>query len=75
MKHTMSLGDVSRLLNIRPHRLEYAITNRLVREPAERIGGHRVFTLADVRRLAAHFGVTLPSAEAAAEPVAVPAGV
>jgi hypothetical protein len=47
----------------------------LVREPAERIGGHRVFTLADVRRLAAHFGVTLPSAEAAAEPVAVPAGV
>ena len=69
MKHTMSLGDVSRLLNIRPHRLEYAIANRLVRETAERVGGHRVFTPADVRRLAAHFGIKLPAAAAAAEPV------
>ncbi len=75
MKHTMSLGDVSRLLNIRPHRLEYAISNRLVREPAERIAGKRVFMPADVRRLATHFGIKLPAAAAAAEPVAEAAGV
>ncbi len=67
MKHTMSLGDVSRLLNIRPHRLEYAIANRLVRETAERVGGHRVFTPADVRRLAKHFGVILPTTKTTAE--------
>ncbi len=71
MKHTMSLGDVSRLLNIRPHRLEYAIANRLVREPVERIAGKRVFVPADVRRLATHFGIKLPAAAAAAEPTAV----
>lgn len=71
MKHTMSLGDVSRLLDIRPHRLEYAIANRLVCEPAERIAGKRVFAPVDVRRLARHFGVKLPAAEAVAEPVGV----
>ncbi len=67
MKKTMGLGDVSRLLNIRQHRLSYVLDNRLVCEPAERIAGKRVFTPADVRRLAKHFGVILPTTETTAE--------
>jgi len=77
MKHTAknySLKDVTALLRRRAHVVEYALANGLVPEPQLRVGGRRIFTLADVRRLAKHFGVTLPSAEAAAEPTAEPVG-
>jgi hypothetical protein len=69
-QHTMSLKDVSHLLNVKPYRVEYLLANDIVPEPELRISGRRVFTPDDVRRLAEHFGVTLPSAEAAAEPMA-----
>lgn len=64
----MSLQTVSRLLGVRAHRIEYVLSNQIVAEPQLRIAGKRVFTTADVRRLAAHFKVTLPVAEAVAEP-------
>jgi len=71
----MSLQTVSRLLGVRPHRIEYCLSNQLVPEPKLRIAGKRIFTPADVRRLATHFKVTLPTADAAAEPTAEPVGV
>ncbi len=36
-------------------------------EPRLQVAGRRVFTSEDLQRLAKYFGVTLPSAEAAAE--------
>jgi hypothetical protein len=62
------------MLNVRMHRLEYCLANNLVPEPRLRISGRRIFGPEDVKRLAAHFKVTLPSAETA-NPVAEPAGV
>lgn len=53
------LGDVSRLLNIKPYRITYALTSGLVGEPQLRIKGQRVFQTQDLDRLAQHFGVRL----------------
>jgi len=69
MNHNMSLREVSDLLNVRMHRIEYCLSNQIIAEPKLRIAGKRVFAPADVRRLAAHFGVKLPPAEVVAEPV------
>ena len=71
MKKAMTLKDVVEELGgqIRPHQIEYLLANRIIPEPELRLGGRRVFTPADVRRLAKHFGMTLPAAEAVAEPV------
>ena len=71
----MSLKDVARLLGVKAYRVEYVLAHEIVAEPACKIGGRRAFAPADVRRLAAHFKVTLPAAEAAAEPAAELAGV
>jgi hypothetical protein len=64
---TYSLKDVTLLLQKRAHVIEYALANGLVPEPQLRLGGRRIFTPADVQRLAKHFGVTLTTLEPAAE--------
>ena len=75
MPQTMSMQDFARLLHIQSYRIEYAYRHDRLPEPGLRIGGRRIFTLEDLQRLAEHFGVTLPAAEAAAEPVTEIAGV
>jgi len=75
MPQTMSMGECARILQVQSYQIQYAYAHGRVPEPRLRIGGRRVFAPADVRRLAAHFGVTLPAAEAAAEPTAEAAGV
>lgn len=45
--------DVCRELKIPYHRLEYAFFNGLIPEVAKTSGGRRVYTEADVRRIAA----------------------
>jgi hypothetical protein len=67
----MSLQTVSRLLGVRPHRIEYCLSNQLVPEPKVRLAGKRVFASEDLARLAEYFGVTLPTegAESVAEPI------
>jgi DNA-binding transcriptional MerR regulator len=54
-KHYL-LKDVARKLGIKPYRITYALSTRLVGEPSLRIGNKRVFSPEDVDRLAAHFG-------------------
>jgi DNA-binding transcriptional MerR regulator len=71
----MSLGAVAALLKVKPYRVEYLLANGLVPEPEMRVSGRRVFAVDDVRRLAAHFKITLPSVEPTAEPTAEAAGV
>ena len=75
MPQTMSMGECARLLRVQSYRIQYAYAHDRLPEPRLRIGGRRVFGPEDVQRLAAHFGVTLPAAEAAAEPTAEPVGV
>jgi hypothetical protein len=55
------------------HRIEYCLSNQIVPEPKLRIASKRVFTPADVRRLARHFGVTLQ--DTTAEPTVEIVGI
>ena len=46
------IGDVSRKLNVPPHRIAYLYLTRKLPEPELRLGNRRVFTEADVRSIA-----------------------
>ncbi len=69
MSNSMSLKDVAQILGVKAYRIEYLLSHEIVAEPAQRIGGRRVFMPEDVQRLAEHFKVKLPVAEPA-EPAA-----
>lgn len=56
MQKLYSLKDVARLLNVRSHRVGYAVSSGAVPEPDLRLGNKRIFSTEDVRRLADHFG-------------------
>jgi hypothetical protein len=53
------LNEVARRLQMRPHKVVYAITSGQVEDVGLRIGGRRIFRPSDVQRLARHFGVKL----------------
>ena len=74
MPQTMSMQDCARILQIQSYRIQYAYAHNRLPEP-HRVAGRRVFTLDDLQHLAKHFGVTLPTTEAAAERVAEAVGV
>lgn len=57
MQKMYSLKDVAKLLEIRSHRVGYAVSSGAVPEPDLRLGNKRIFTSEDVNRLAEHFGV------------------
>jgi DNA-binding transcriptional MerR regulator len=56
MNKVFLLGEVARLLEMRPHQVAYAISSGLVPEPKLRIGNKRIFQADDIKRLRAHFG-------------------
>ncbi len=59
MQQLLGLGDVSRLVGIARHKIEYAIANGAIPEPELRITNKRVFTTDDVQRVADYFGVVI----------------
>jgi hypothetical protein len=61
MTNLYSTVDVSRLLNVGEHRLAYAIRTGKLEGPTLKIANKRVFTEADLRRVADYFGVETPS--------------
>jgi DNA-binding transcriptional MerR regulator len=61
-----SLKDVSKLLGIRPHRIDHAIATGLVAEPKIRVANRRVFQQEDLNALKKHFGLTLKNGKAVA---------
>jgi DNA-binding transcriptional MerR regulator len=63
----LSLKDVSKLLGIRPHRIDHAIASGLVKEPKIRVANRRVFQQEDLITLARHFNVKLKDRQAAIE--------
>lgn len=46
-----SLGDVARLLAVKPHRILYALSVGTVAEPALRVAGKRLWNAAEVAAL------------------------
>lgn len=46
------LGDVARMLGVRPYRIVYLLQTGQVPEPALRLGCRRIFTNEDCRRIA-----------------------
>ena len=55
MKRYYLLNEVAQLAGTLPHRIAYAITNRHLPEPEERLNNHRLFTEADVKRIQEYF--------------------
>jgi len=51
-----SLKDIAARLKRKPYQIAYLLTTGQIKEP-RRIGGKRVFTANDLKRLAKHFGV------------------
>ena len=52
-----TIADVSKRLNVRPHRVAYLFLTRKLVEPRLRLGGRRVFTHGDARRVAKALGL------------------
>jgi DNA-binding transcriptional MerR regulator len=55
MKKHYLLNEVARLVGTPPHRITYALTNRHLPEPEERLNNHRLFTEADIMRIKLYF--------------------
>lgn len=51
------LGDLSRRLNVPPHRITYLFVKRAIPEPELRLGNRRVFTNEDGRAVAKLLGL------------------
>lgn len=63
MDQSYSLSEVARLLGLQGYRIAYAHTTGAVPEPPK-FCGKRAYTLDDVRRVAAHFGIPFETADA-----------
>ncbi len=53
MRNLLTLKNVADLRNVKPYRIGYVLSVKLVPEPALRIGNNRVFSQDDLVRLAA----------------------
>jgi DNA-binding transcriptional MerR regulator len=62
MNTIFSTGEVSRMLGIPAYKIGYAHATGRLEEPAFRFLDKRCYSIADVRRVAAHFGVPLEDA-------------
>ena len=58
-----TIADVSKKLNVRPHRVAYLFLTRKLVEPRLRLGGRRVFTNGDAKRVAKALGLTWQNEE------------
>lgn len=55
-EHLCLIGEVSRRLEVPPHRIAYLFLTRKLAEPELQLGNRRVFTEADVRHIAQALG-------------------
>ena len=63
-KQLFLLSDVADRLQLPPHRIAYLLVTKKLEEPALRLGNRRIFTEADVKRVAKALGRTLVREEA-----------
>lgn len=59
MDQLFSTGQVARLVGVPSYKIEYAHANNHLGEPTQRVMNKRLYTAADVRRVAQHFGIVL----------------
>ena len=59
MQQLLGLGDVSRIVGIARHKIEYAIANGAIPEPQIRIANKRAFSPEEIQNIAEYFGVNL----------------
>lgn len=57
------ISDVARMLGVPPHRVAYQFMTRKLPEPSLKLGNRRVFTLADVQRVAKALGRNIGDTE------------
>ncbi len=57
MEHMYLISDLSRRLDVPPHRIAYLYTTRRLPEPL-RVGNRRLFNEADARRVAEALGLS-----------------
>ena len=63
MQQLLGLGDVSRIIGIARHKIEYAIANGAIPEPTLRIANKRAFTEEDLQRIADYFGIEIKTGD------------
>ena len=63
MQQLLGLGDVSRVIGIARHKIEYAIANGSIPEPRLRIANKRAFTTEELQNIADYFGVSVMNGE------------
>jgi DNA-binding transcriptional MerR regulator len=51
----LSIRDVGRRLGIAPHQIAYAHSQEKLPEPQYRVAGKRIYTPADIEKVAAYF--------------------
>lgn len=54
-QHIYSLKDVAALVGVKPHRIEYALRNGYLPEPAERVTNRRIFSASDLQAAMVYF--------------------
>ncbi len=59
MNELLSLRDCARRLGIASHRIAYAHENGLLSDVGVRVAGKRIYTTADLQRVASYFGIEL----------------
>jgi len=59
MIELLSIRDVGRRLGVAPHQIAYAHVQERIPEPEYRVAGTRIYTPADVERVAAYFAEKL----------------
>jgi len=67
MQQLLGLGDVSRVIGIARHKIDYAIINGSIPEPAIRIANKRAFSQKEVQHIANYFGVNIKNGDDAEE--------
>jgi hypothetical protein len=50
-----SLKEVAKIVGVKAHRINYAITNGYLAEPAERVTNRRLFSISDLQAALVYF--------------------
>ena len=54
-QHHYSLKEIATLVGVKPHRIEYALRNGYLKEPAERVSNRRAFSPTDLQAAMIYF--------------------
>lgn len=63
-KQHFSTTDLAKLIGVAEHRITYAHRCGKLPEPEVKVAGKRIYTQADVKRVAKYFGVNLEATNA-----------